>query len=397
MATGVRWGRLPAMHDDSPSAWPMDRTAFDLPRDIAYLNAAYMAPQPRAVAEAGRAALARRDAPWDLTPPDFFEAPEGLRRRLGDLLGASAEAVALSPATSYGAATAVRFADLGPGREAVVCAGQFPSTALAVRDAAQRAGARVRTVDEPTSGPWTDAVLDAIGPSTALVAVEPCSWNDGRAMDVAAVTAAAHAVGAVVIVDVTQAAGAVDVAWGALGADAVVGSTYKWLLGPTSLAFAVIDPRWWDAQPLEGPWLSRADGADFAGLGWMDNGFAPGARRFDAGGASAMVLGPMACAALDLLAGWGRSRVAEAIADRAAAVVEVFVAAGFEPLPAGDRMAHLVGLTTPSGDAAGVAEALRSHGVVVSVRGTWLRVSPHVWVDDTDLARLEAALAAMAR
>ena len=52
------------------------RAEFDIPRDICYLNAAYMAPQPRRVVEAAIRGATRRSQPWQITPADFFSEVE---------------------------------------------------------------------------------------------------------------------------------------------------------------------------------------------------------------------------------------------------------------------------------------------------------------------------------
>ena len=47
---------------------PSQRHLFDIPRDVAYLNAAAWSPLPLAVQEAGRAGVARKGRPWELDP-----------------------------------------------------------------------------------------------------------------------------------------------------------------------------------------------------------------------------------------------------------------------------------------------------------------------------------------
>ena len=52
------------------------RAEFDIPRDICYLNAAYMTPQPRRVLEATIRGATQRSQPWQITPaPELHAAP----------------------------------------------------------------------------------------------------------------------------------------------------------------------------------------------------------------------------------------------------------------------------------------------------------------------------------
>ena len=55
------------------------RALFDIPSDVAYLNAAGWSPLPRATQEAARAAVARKGQPWKL--PDGFQAGQYERAR----------------------------------------------------------------------------------------------------------------------------------------------------------------------------------------------------------------------------------------------------------------------------------------------------------------------------
>ena len=59
------------------------------------------------------------------------------------------------------------------------------------------------------------------------------------------------------------------------------------------------------------------------------------------------------------------------------------------------RAAHLFGVRLPAGFSVDATQtALSEHGVSISVRGSALRVSPHVYNDAADLAALVAAVRA---
>ena len=71
-----------------------------MPVDVAYFNTANLAPQLHAVRAAGEAALERRGEPWKISAADWFTDVERLRSLFASVIGASAEGVALVPATS---------------------------------------------------------------------------------------------------------------------------------------------------------------------------------------------------------------------------------------------------------------------------------------------------------
>src|SRR5262249_12760272 len=70
--------------------------------------------------------------------------------------------------------------------------------------------------------------------------VSAVQFATGTLVDVAALVARARSVGARVVVDVTQMAGAVPVAMSEWGADALVCSGYKWLSAPGGVALLAI-------------------------------------------------------------------------------------------------------------------------------------------------------------
>ncbi|MFC7542648.1 hypothetical protein ACFQU2_28635 [Siccirubricoccus deserti] len=82
------------------------RDAFDIPRDVAYLNAASWSPLPRAVQAAGHAGVGRKAQPWTL--PAEYQPRQIARARAAAaaLIGAVPEDVALVSSVSYGVATA---------------------------------------------------------------------------------------------------------------------------------------------------------------------------------------------------------------------------------------------------------------------------------------------------
>ncbi len=75
---------------------------------------------------------------------------------------------------------------------------------------------------------------------TRLVQVSHVSYVNGDTMDLEAVSDMAHEHGAKVLVDATQAVGALDVDYTASGVDFVAVAPYKYLMGPTGLAFLYV-------------------------------------------------------------------------------------------------------------------------------------------------------------
>jgi selenocysteine lyase/cysteine desulfurase len=298
------------------------------------------------------------------------------------------------PAVSYGIATAAANVDLPAGSTIVVLAEQFPSNVYEWRAVAEQAGAEIITVHPGPEG-WTSRVLEAIDGRTAVVAIEPAHWSDGTVVDLVAVGKAARAVEAAFVVDVSQTLGAVPFPLGDAQPDFVVGVVYKWLLGAYGNAFLWAAPHQRDGRPLEHGWLPREGSRDFSQLAHYTDAFRPGAGRYDVGQSASHVNVAATVAALEVMAQWDPSTVSEHASELTSELIERAAPLGLIPPSPSQRSPHLVGLHLPAGgpEPSALAAALADAQVNVSIRGTAVRVSAHVFNTPADIDRLIDILA----
>ena len=370
---------------------PNQRNLFDLPDDVAYLNCAYMAPLMHSVVEAGLRGVRGKARPWTITAPDFFADPNHARALFARIVNARADDIAIAPAASYGMATAARNLPLGAGQSIVVLAQQFPSNLYPWRAAAARAGARVITVDAP-HGDLTAAVLAAIDERTAIAALPHCRWTDGALLDLELIGERVRAVGGALALDLTQSAGAMPIDVERIRPAFAASACYKWLMGPYSFAFLYVHPDYQDGEPIEYNWAPRAGSEDFARLVDYRDEYAPGARRYDMGETANFHLAPMAIAGLEQILAWGVENIAKTLSARTAAIAERARAIGLDSQPAPLRAGHFLGLRFAQEIPPGLLDALARENVYVSVRGSSVRITPHLYNTDADVDRLFAAL-----
>ena len=369
------------------------REAFELPDDVAYFNTANLAPQLRAVREAGERALDRRAAPWEIESDDWFTEVEVLRDLAAQVMGADADGVALVPASSYGIAVAARNLPVEAGRRILVLAGEYPSGIYTWRAVCRRTGAEILTVSREPGQAWADAVRAQIDDRVAIVSVPNVHWTDGSWVDLDAVADAARRVGAALVIDASQSLGAVPMDVARLRPDFLVSGGYKWLLGPFSVGYLYVAERHRDGVPLEENWIVRAGSEDFARLLDYRDEYQPGARRFDVGQRTNFTLTPMAIAALTQVLEWGVPRIAaslELVTERLAAEAG---ALGLTPLPAALRGPHMLGISLPEPALAAVGGVLAGARCYAGVRGSSLRLAPHLFTTGRDIERLFGALA----
>lgn len=349
------------------------REAFDL-GDLAYLDTPSQGVPPWAGAEALAAALAE----WRSGRADFtaWEADaDAARAAVAELLGAGAGDVALVPGVAVPAAL---LAVDGP-----------PGTVVASRDEYRSnlypwlARREVRLV---AGTPLTDAFVAAIDDGVGVVAVSSVQAVDGRAVDVARVVEAAHAHGAVVLVDATQGLGAVSGGLAASGADVIVAAGYKFLLGARGSGYAYVRPELQELAPLAAGPRAAADGGSYG----PPYELRPGAARFDQ--SLAWLAWPPARAGAELLAAVG----AEALEAHATGLV-ARVRRGLAAHGLADRLAPDEGPTPIvsvrcAAPGAAVA-ALAAAGVRAAARHGAVRAGFHLFNDDDHADRLVACLA----
>jgi selenocysteine lyase/cysteine desulfurase len=374
---------------------PSQRALFDIPDEVCYLNCAYMAPLMRSVVTAGQEGLARKAQPWEITAPDFFASTGAGRRTFASLLGppASEADVAIVPAASYGMAVAALNLPVGAGQRVIVLEGEFPSTILTWRERARVAGAELVRLQRPEDDDWTRVVLDAIDDRTAVAALPALHWLDGAILDLDRIRRRLTDVGATLALDLTQSLGAEPIDLAAVDPDFLVAAAYKWLLGPYSIGFLYVAPRWHDGRPLEHNWYAREGSENFGGLIDYPERFRPGARRYDVGEPSNFALLPPAVAAMQQILDWGVANVADTAAALTDAVVARGADLGLTAVAADRRARHYVGLRAVRPLPDRLPERLASHRIYVSVRGgQTLRITPHVYNTMEDIERLFTAL-----
>ncbi len=331
-------------------------------------------------------------APWRIASTDWFTEVERLRGLFAQVIGSEADGVALIPASSYGLAIAAANLDAAPGQSVLVLDEEYPSGIYTWRSFVQRTGAELHTVRRESAQSWSDAILAALDERTAIVSVPNVHWTNGALIDLGPVCERAHELGAAVVLDVSQSAGAMPIDVAELRPDFLVSVGYKWLLGPLSVAYLYVDGRHWDGEPFEHNWIVREGAEDFATLVDYTDELQPGARRFDVGARTNFLLTPMAIAALEQILDWTVPSIETTLSEITGSIEEGARARGLVAPAAAQRGPHMIGIEVPESRRKAVLNELKAREVHVGPRSSWLRVSPHLHTTEADIDQLFAAL-----
>ncbi|GJD66586.1 aminotransferase class V-fold PLP-dependent enzyme [Methylobacterium frigidaeris] len=352
------------------------RHLFEIPADVSYLDAAAWSPLPRMVRRAGETGILAKSQPWAHPREAIAAWAERARGAAARLVGAGTDDVAIVGSVSHAMATAGANLALAPGGRVLRVADEFPSLCLAFDRLAAERGLVVEEVARPSDSDWTEALLAAIGrpdaPPLALATLTPLHWTDGTLIDLDRLAPAVHATGAALVIDATQAVGAVPVDVMRWRPDFLAFPTYKWALGPYGLAFLYAAPHRQGGRAIEEHIGNRPP--------------VVGARRYDRGELNDPVLLPMAATGLELIAGWDVSAVTARLRGLTDQLADGVQALGLQVAPRARRAPHILGVRATGGLPHGFIGRLRDQRIFASERSGALRLSPHVYVVEDDLS-----------
>ena len=217
------------------------------------------------VATIGDAWARRMIRGWD---DGWLELPLAVGDLLAkEILGAGPGEVAVVDSTTvdlYRVASAAL--DARKGRRAIVIErSEFPTDRYVVEGLARERDLDVRWLEgDPVEGLSTDQIAAAIDTDTALVILSAVNYRSAAIVDIRAVTDAARNAGALVVWDLSHAAGAIPVHLEANGVDLAVGCTYKFLNGgPGAPAYLYVRRELQDElrPPIQG-WFAQREQFD---------------------------------------------------------------------------------------------------------------------------------------
>jgi len=229
-----------------------------------------------------------------------------------------------------------------------------------------------------------EAFAERIDSRTALVATTHLFYTTGYLQDVRAIADAAHAHGALCLIDGYQTCGCVPLDVGAMDCDAFVGGCLKWLSGGPGNAFLYVRPDLIEqVRPQGTGWFATRDPFSFT---LQELVFADDARRLETG-TWAVGCHYAGLAGLELILEVGVESIQERLRDLTGRILERCDAAGVRTFTPKDRRQRC-GIVTLECDHPEEVEArLLAEGVIVDSRPDRVRLSPHWCVTDEELDR----------
>jgi len=314
-----------------------------------------------------------------------------LRGRAARLLGTKTDRVAIVAGASELLGQLPYLLEPTRGSRVLAVSTDFPAVTRPWLRHAAEGGCELRFVDDTAERDLTDALIDALDERVSVLAVSQVQYATGTVLDVPRLCEAARDVGARLIVDASQAAGAIAVDASAWNAEAVVCSGYKWLGGHGGVALAAVSPGLLEKGPPLPGWMGAPAPFDFDATRLL---VAEDARRFTQSTMSYVSMAGLT-AALDQLLLLGTTRIEAHSRALAALLVEKLGGSGWQPLRSADDPAassHIMSIAHATRSHETAMSALRGHDIVCGTRGGRIRVSLAPYNDEGDVQALVAAL-----
>lgn len=413
LMTGAAFGKLNA---ELPFRVPMSRPPsglgqggsfprkadFNIAEGYTYINGAYTHPMPIVTSEAYRHAVDRRGA---IGPPPALAgqaaaAPQRVdaKAAFASLINAKPSEISYVPNTSTGENLVVECLGIAKNDGNVVTDALHFEGALIHLMELQKRGLDLRIV-MPRDGRIDLHDLERVVDSkTKLIELSFVSMYNGFQHDLKAVCDLAHAHGAYVYADIIQGVGAVPLDVRATNLDFAACATYKWLMGDFGLAFFYVRedllggvirrPNWsYESAPDTEIHLSPLDP-----LYPTPVTFTPGtdATSYFQLGTYASAVGSALGVSIPYIQQLGVDKIQEYRQPLLRRLQAELPRLGYLPQTPADSTSPIV--TFAHKDEAGISRKLQQARVNVRVAPYWMRISPSVYNDMTDIERLLAAL-----
>jgi cysteine desulfurase/selenocysteine lyase len=368
------------------------RSEFPVTSKYAYFDHAAVGPLPTRVLEATKRVVQEKsegDIHWE----SWEEGTEAARKSIAELVGARVEEIALTTSTSEGLAVVANGLSYEKDQNIVTCDMEFASNLFPWQALAKRYGVELRVVRNREATLRMEDFSDVIDAKTKLVAISYVQYSNGFRTDLAELSKIAHENGAYVVTDAVQAVGQMPIDVANLGVDFLASSGYKWLLSPISTGFlyvkrTLLDELW----PTIVGYRSDENPMDFS---YRTLQPAQTARRYEAGQLNFPGFAGMK-EAIDLLQEVGMENVWNRICSHIDLLRSGIEKNGTFQIRSSmneKNRSGILSLACQNPDS--IADRLFEHGIVISVRGGGLRISPHFYNTEEEIRKLLSELDAL--
>jgi len=298
-----------------------------------------------------------------------------IREKIARLINSSPSEISFVPNTSYGVNIVANGLDLKPGDKVITDNLEFPATVYPFLKLRKK-GISIDIIKTNPENIEED-ILTKIDSNTKLISVSHVSFNTGTKLDIKRIVSKAKSVGAYVLLDIIQSAGAINIDVKDLGIDFAVAGGYKWLMAPQGSGFIYIKNGLIEDPPFYG-WKSTKNYLDFNAIEFE---LEKGPRRFEIGtidvaaniglGKSAEIISPY------------KKDIERKILELSKLAIDLAEDKDLEVITPKEKISGIVVVKLQNPKK--IAEKLAQKRIIVSPRGEGLRISSHFYNTDNEI------------
>lgn len=298
-----------------------------------------------------------------------------IRKNISNLIKADPLEISLIPNTSFGINEVAHGLEYDEKSNVVTDSLEFPATVYPF----YKIKKLEKRIVNASPHDIEDKIIENIDENTKVVSISHVSFNTGVKLDVKKIVGKAKKVGALVLLDIIQSAGAIKVDVKELGVDFAVAGGYKWLMSPQGSGFMYIRKGLLEDPPFYG-WRTTKNYLEFDPTKFE---LEKGPRRIEIG-------------TIDIAANLGLSKSAEIISTHEDEIEKrVLYLSAFAIDLAEDKKLEVI---TPKEKRAGIVvikvknakeivSRLAQRNIIVSARGRGIRISAHFYNTEEEIEK----------
>ncbi len=363
------------------------RTEFPVTESFIYMNHAGVAPLSNRVRDAMVAFVNDATVNGAVHVDTWVEMAELCRSNAAQLINADATEVAFMKNTTQGILIAANGIDWNEGDNVVTTSVEFPANVYPWWSLKARYGVETRMVPEREGLILIEDLAAAIDEKTRVVTISHVEFASGFRNNIKEIGKICRERDIWFVVDAIQSLGAIEVDVKSSYVDILAADGHKWLLAPEGAAIFYCDK-----EKLERlintniGWASVVNPRDFLNYDLTQK---PDATRFEEGSYNSVGLYGLN-AAISLLIEVGISQIETQILHLTSQLIDGLLSKGYQvntPLEHSER-AGIVVFESNQYTPVELFEMLHKHNIITAERGSGVRVSPHFYNAESEIAQL---------
>ncbi len=369
------------------------RAEFPVTKSYVYMNHAGVAPLSRRVRDAMVGFVEDATVNGAVNVDSWTETVEMCRSVAAQLINADATEIAFMKNTTQGILIAANGIDWCQGDNVVTTAVEFPANVYPWWSLKERYGVQTCMVPERDGRIHLEDIIEAIDERTRVVTISHVEFASGYRNDIKAIGEICRERDVWFVVDAIQSLGAIEVDVKSSHIDILAADGHKWLLAPEGAAiFYCAKDKLERLINTNVGWASVVNPREFLDYDLTQK---PDATRFEEGSYNSIGLYGLK-AAIDLLLEIGVSNIETRILELTSGLIKGLNAKGYRVItPKSDsERAGIVVFESDHYTPAELFALLNERNIITAERGSGVRVSPHFYNTELEIADLLETLPA---